>query len=30
MILALQAKVEYANIDREINQSEYGLSLTDV
>ncbi len=28
--LELQARVEYANIDREINQSEYGSSLTPV
>ncbi len=28
MTLALQARVEYANIDREINQSEHSLSLT--
>ncbi len=26
--LALQARVEYANIDSEINQSEQGSSLT--
>ncbi len=28
--LALQARVEYANIDREINQSEHSSSLTQV
>ncbi len=30
MTLALQARVEYVNIDSEFNQSEHGSSLTAV